>query len=69
MHMSDMHTNLKEFELDDNHPIYNGYLYVIEGEVRRAKTSTTVGKLKKLLQVQSIRNCDIGGRNLWDYTF
>lgn len=59
----------KERELPDDYPMYNGYIYMIDGEPLRVTEDISVGQLKKLCGVESVRNCDIKSRNLWDYTF
>ena len=56
----------KERELSDDYPLYPGYLYVIDGKVQRCVLHVTVGELKRRAQIKSVKNCDIGARNLWD---
>lgn len=59
---------LKERELDNEHPMFAGYMYVVEGKVVRSKVNISVGDFKKQTNVKSVKNCDIGGRNLWEYS-
>lgn len=55
----------KERELPDDYPIHGGYLYVVDDKVWRAPYGMTVGTLKKTSDFKSVKNCDIGARNLW----
>lgn len=58
---------LNERELDNEYPMYSGYMYVVDGVVVRSKTNMTVGKFKEATKVKSVKNCDIGARDLWEY--
>lgn len=51
--------------LDDDYPVYAGFLYVIDGIVSMSEMSGTVGQLKKLNEAEVITTCDIVGRDLW----
>ena len=64
-----------EPELPDDYPVYNGYLYVVNGVVRRAfvpEGGSTVGEMKErgvangAESVKSVTRCDIVARGLTD---
>lgn len=63
-----MEKELNERELEDNYPVRFGYLYVLDGEVKRSAVNSTVAILKSQTGVKSIKNCDIGGRDIWEQT-
>ena len=65
--MTDNPTYEKEKELEDSYPIYAGFLYVCDGEVQRAMQGMTVAQLKARAHLTSVKNCDIGARELWEY--
>lgn len=52
--------------LDDDYPIYAGYFYLVNGKVYMADFSCTAGELKKELNTEEIRNCDLAERNMLD---
>lgn len=53
-----------ERELEDDYPIYPGYLYIVDDQVYRHNyPPTTAGVMRK--QFKSVKNCDIAERNLW----
>lgn len=57
-----------EHELPDDYPIYGDYLYVADGKVYRSDYhEITVGELKRREKFTSFKNCDIGGRDLWNW--
>lgn len=56
-----------ERELEDDYPIYAGYIYVADGEPMRSTIETTAKRLKELNNLKSLKNCDMAGRNLLDY--
>jgi len=60
-----MEKKIVESELPDNYPMYELYLYVIDGKVVRATRQMTVGECKLLKKCKSIKNCDIAARGLW----
>lgn len=54
---------LKEPVLDDDYPVYPGYLYVADGKVVECwLDQANVRRLKAHLKVSEIRRCDIFGR-------
>lgn len=59
---------LDEKELDNNYPVYCGYVYVCDGKVIKSDISGTVLDLKKdlrnyyKLEAKIITSCDIVGR-------
>ena len=57
---------LRERELENDYPIYCGYLYVVDDRPWKAPEEMTVGELKKRGNFSSVKNCDIEGRKLWD---
>lgn len=57
---------MNERILEDDYPIFPGYLYVADGFVIQPDFSSTVLELKKSLAYKEIRNCDISARDLWD---
>lgn len=56
---------INERELPNQYPIHAGYLYVMNGKVMRSPFTISAGELKERCGFDSIKNCDIGGRNLW----
>lgn len=62
--MSDQ-TYPREHVLDDEYPVYPGYLYVADGKVVQSDISGTVRDLRRYLKAPEIRNCDIAARGLW----
>lgn len=48
--------------LNDDYPVYVGYLYVSDGKVISSDFSGTVRQLKSYLNAKEICRCDIGGR-------
>lgn len=61
-----MTKELKERVLEDDYPVKVGFLYVADDKVIESDITGTVMELKMLLKVKEIKNCDIGGRDLWD---
>lgn len=59
-------SEFNERELEDNYPIYLGYLYVVDGNPWKAPDEMTVGELKQRGKFTSVKNCDIKGRGLWN---
>ena len=55
-------TELDEAVLDDDYPVYAGYLYVADGKVVDSPSAGTVAQLKRDLNAKEIRRCDIWGR-------
>lgn len=53
---------LDENVLEDDYPVYAGYLYVADGKVIEAPMQTTVAGLRRYLKAAEIRRCDIYGR-------
>lgn len=60
-----------ERALDDDYPIYYGYIYLMDGEPRRNWNLLrgTVRDLKREYGAQEIRNCDLGARGLLHLAF
>ena len=55
--------NLDEPILDDDYPVYAGYLYVVDGKVVVSDWhEITVRELKLRLKANEVRKCDIAGR-------
>ena len=52
--------------LEDDYPVFPSYLYVCDGEPKRSSVEGTVADLKRARGYKEVRNCDIGGRGLWD---
>jgi len=57
-----MSTELKEPILDDDYPVYFGYLYVADGKVISSDIEGTIRHLKANLGAKEIRRCDMAGR-------
>ena len=57
-------TQLDEPVLDDDYPIYPGYMYVVDGEVMRSLFSGTVADIKREFKCVEVRRCDLVGREL-----
>lgn len=57
-----------ERELEGSYPVHAGYLYICDGEIWKSDTMTTVGALKVTHGFGSVKNCDIGARELWHLT-
>lgn len=55
----------KERELENDYPIYPGFLYVVDGGVWRSPDTMTVSELKKRGNFSSVKNCDISGRKIF----
>ena len=55
-----------ETVLEDNYPVYPGYLYVADGKVITSEFQGTVGRLKAVHKATEIRRCNIAARNLWE---
>lgn len=55
---------LNERILPDDYPVYYGYLYVADNEVISSGIEGDIGRLKMLLKVNEIKNCDIISRGL-----
>jgi hypothetical protein len=56
---------LSEYPLKDNYPVFCGYWYVVDGEPKESDISGTIADLKKYLNAEQIKNCDIVGRKLF----
>ena len=58
----------RERELQDDYPIFPGYLYVADGNVVRymGVDATTAGRLRASDGIGSLTNCDIAARDLWE---
>jgi hypothetical protein len=52
--------------LDDEYPVYAGYLYVADGSPISSDVQGTVRDLKRATGAQEIKNCDISFRKLWE---
>lgn len=63
--MSDTKPKLRERDLEDEYPIFAGFLYVVDGKVMTATGDSTVGRMKQKSGAKSITSCDISGRDLW----
>jgi hypothetical protein len=71
----EIHTGLspsfKERILDDDYPVYGDYLYVITrgdvSKVIRSDVHGTVKDLKRDMNADAVRNCDVKSRNLFAY--
>lgn len=57
-------SELNEPILEDDYPVYPGYLYVADGRVVQAEQLGTVANLKKAKNAAEIRRCDIVGRQV-----
>jgi hypothetical protein len=55
-----------ESVLADDHPVHEGYLYVINDEAISSPLEGTIADLKRLFKVAEVRRCDIAWRELWD---
>ncbi len=55
----------KERELPDDYPIYDGYLYVVDGVPTNAMPAGTVGDAKRRNGFKSVKSCDVEARDLW----
>lgn len=53
---------LNEPELEDNYPVYYGYLYVADGKLIASEITGDVARLKLFLKAKKICRCDIQGR-------
>jgi hypothetical protein len=53
---------LNEPILDDDYPVYFGYLYVLDGVPIQSDIEGTVAQLKRYYTVEEVRRCDIAGR-------
>ena len=53
---------LDEPILEDDYPVYYGYVYVADGKVKRSDIEGNVARLKAYLKATEIRRCDIFGR-------
>ena len=52
--------------LEDDYPIYGGYLYIVDERVIVSDYhEITVKKFKQLMNAKEIRNCNMGERNLF----
>jgi len=51
-----------EHILEDDYPVYWGYLYLADGKIVRSDVKGTVLDLKRACRALEIRNCDIFGR-------
>lgn len=57
-----------ERELEDNYNLYYGYLYVIDNKVcRYLGDNATAGYIRNKHKYNSIKNCDIEGRDIWHW--
>lgn len=56
--------NLNERELENDYPVYFGYLYIVDKRVIRSNIQGTISDLKKDLRAKVIKNCDMIGRDL-----
>lgn len=52
----------KERVLEDDYPVYAGYLYVADGEPFMSEIEGTVLHLKHRLKAKEIRSCDMIAR-------
>jgi hypothetical protein len=56
----------EERELPDDYPIYGGYFYVADGKVIVSDWhGITAREFKNREGVEVLKNCDMGGRNLF----
>jgi hypothetical protein len=58
----------KDFDepiLDDDYPVFTGFLYVADGDVLRSPIKGTVASLKRQLCIKEIRRCDMAARELF----
>jgi len=58
-------TEVNERELEDDYPIHQGYLYVVDGKVWKSDRKTNVGTLKLTHKFKDVKSCDINARDLW----
>lgn len=66
---------LKEQPLEDDYPLYYGYLYVVGGRVfKNLPDFKTVGEMRRELVKAGlekpdviITSCDITGRQMWEH--
>ena len=56
---------LRERELEDDYPMFPGYLYVVDDRPWQCPEGMTAGELKQRGKFKSVKSCDIKGRNLW----
>ena len=54
----------QERVLEDDYPIYAGYLYVVDGQPMRSMVTTTALDFKNRLKAKEVKSCDIVGRKL-----
>lgn len=57
---------LNERELENNYPVFAGYMYVIDDIPIRSDITGDFGDLKNLHKAEVIKNCDLSGRDLLD---
>ena len=50
-----------EVVLEDSYLVHQGYVYIMDGVVRRSTINGDVGKLKVEMGVQKIRKCSLYG--------
>jgi hypothetical protein len=50
--------------LEDDYPIYFGYIYIFDGEILGSKVTCTVGDFKEMSGIKEIRRCEIVKRKL-----
>ena len=53
--------------LPDDYPIYVGYYYLVDGEVKISNIHSTVGELKSVALAKEIRSCSLVDRNIDPY--
>ena len=56
---------MAERELEDDYPIYYGYLYIADNKVWRRHEESTAKEVKDREKFKSFKNCDLEARNLW----
>lgn len=49
--------------LEDDYPVYFGYVYIMDGIVQSSPIQGTVGSLKVAMKVKQVMNCDIFGHD------
>jgi hypothetical protein len=56
---------LDEPVLENDYPVYFGYCYVCNGVAINSPVAGTVADLKRNLNVQEVRRCDMAGRGFF----
>lgn len=51
--------------LENDYPVYPGYLYVADGEVVQSPVEGNVRRLERAVNATEIRRCDMAARDLF----